>query len=97
VLSRIAYGIGGKELDDRASIPGGVSRFSSVMASVLAIGLKVHGFKPGQCDGYLRAIKIRSTPSFTEEVKPEAPCRKLLWHVSITSHSFRPLLPLATR
>jgi len=26
-------------------------------------------------------IKIRSTPSFGWEVKPEVPCRKILWHV----------------
>jgi hypothetical protein len=30
---------------------------------MLAIGHKVPGFKPGRGDGFLRAIKIRSTPS----------------------------------
>jgi hypothetical protein len=32
------------------------------MVSVLVIGPKVHGFKSGQGDGFLRAIQIRSTP-----------------------------------
>jgi hypothetical protein len=39
------------------------------------------GFEPGQGDGFLRAIKIRSTPSFEREIKPEVP-RKILWHVN---------------
>jgi hypothetical protein len=43
-----------------------------VMVSVFAIGPKVRGFKPGRGDGLLRAIKIRSTPSFGGEVKPNA-------------------------
>jgi hypothetical protein len=38
-------------------------------------------FEPSQGDGFLRAIKIRSTPSFGCQVKPEVPCRKILWHV----------------
>jgi hypothetical protein len=32
---------------------------------------KGRGFKPGRGDGYLRTIKIRNTPSFGWEVKPE--------------------------
>jgi hypothetical protein len=51
------------------------------VVSVLAIGPKVWGFEPGQRDGFLRAIKICSTPSFGWEVKPEVPCHKILWHV----------------
>jgi hypothetical protein len=47
---------------------------------VLATGTKGRGFKPGRDDGFLRAIKIRSTPSFGWEVKPETP-RKILRHV----------------
>jgi hypothetical protein len=43
------------------------------MVSVLAIGLKVYGF--------LRVIKIHSAPSFGGEVKPLAPCHKILWHI----------------
>jgi hypothetical protein len=36
---------------------------------------------PTEDDGHLGAIKIRSTPYFRREVKPEFPCRKILWHV----------------
>jgi hypothetical protein len=38
-----------------------VSRLGGVVFSVLATGPKGSGFKPGQGDGFLRAIKIRST------------------------------------
>jgi hypothetical protein len=41
---------------------------------------EVHGFRPGRGSGFLRAIKIYSTPSFGGEVKPEAPY-KILRHV----------------
>jgi hypothetical protein len=51
------------------------------MVSVLAIGPKVRGFKPGRGDGFLRAIKILSTPSFQGDVKPEVTCRKILQRV----------------
>jgi hypothetical protein len=51
------------------------------VVSVLPIGPKDCGFKPDQGDGFLRAIKICSTPSFGWEVKPEVPCHKILWHV----------------
>jgi hypothetical protein len=51
------------------------------VVSVLATGPKDRGFKPGRSDGFLRAIKIRSTPSFGWEVKSEVPCRKILRHV----------------
>jgi hypothetical protein len=47
------------------------------MVSVLAIRHKVCGFKLGRGDGFLRAIKIGSTPSFEGEVKPETPCCKI--------------------
>jgi hypothetical protein len=57
--------------------------------SVLATGPKVHGFKPGQGDEFLRAIKIRSTPSFGWEVKPEVQCRKILRHVKDQLRYFR--------
>jgi hypothetical protein len=42
------------------------------MVSVLAIGPKVRRFKPGGGDGFSRAIKICSMPSFRGEVKLEA-------------------------
>jgi hypothetical protein len=50
------------------------------VVSVPATGPKCCGFEPGQDDGFLRAIKIRSTPSFGWEVKLEVPCRKILRH-----------------
>jgi hypothetical protein len=48
------------------------------VVSVLVTGSKGRGFKPGRGDGFLRAINVRSTPSFGWEVKPEVPCRKML-------------------
>jgi hypothetical protein len=45
--------------------------------SVFVTGPKGHGFNPSRDDGFLRAIKIHSTPSFGWEVKREAPCRIL--------------------
>jgi hypothetical protein len=54
------------------------------MVSVLAIGPKVRGFKPGRGDGLLRATKIHSTSSLGREIKPEAPWRKILRHAKIT-------------
>jgi hypothetical protein len=53
-------------------------RLGGVVVSLLAIGPKGRGFEPGQGDGFLRAIKIRSTPSFGWEVKTEVPCRKII-------------------
>jgi hypothetical protein len=38
------------------------------------------GSNAAECDGFLRAIEIRSTLSFGEEVKPSAPCPKILRH-----------------
>jgi hypothetical protein len=40
------------------------SHLGGVVVSVLATEPSGRGFKPGQGDGYLMAIKIRSTPSF---------------------------------
>jgi hypothetical protein len=51
------------------------------MVSVLAVGCKVHRLKPRQGHGLLKVIKIHCTPSFGGEVKPEAPCCKILWHL----------------
>jgi hypothetical protein len=58
-----------------------VSHVGGAMVNVLATGPEGHGFEPNQGSGFLRAIKVRSTPSFGWEVKPEVPCRKILWHV----------------
>jgi hypothetical protein len=51
------------------------------MVSMLAIGAKVCGFKVSLGDGFLKAIKMCSTPSFRGEVKPEYPCCKNLEHI----------------
>jgi hypothetical protein len=59
-----------------------VRRLVGVVVSVLATRPKGRRFKHGQGDVILRTIKIRSTTSFGWEVKPEVPCRKILWHVS---------------
>jgi hypothetical protein len=56
-------------------------RLSGVIVSVLTIGPKVHRFKPGRGNAFLRAIKIRTMSSFGGEVKPSAPCRKTLQYV----------------
>jgi hypothetical protein len=56
-------------------------RLRGIVVSVLVTLPKGRGFEPGQGDGFLRAIKIRSTPSFGWEVKPEVPRRKVLRHV----------------
>jgi hypothetical protein len=54
------------------------------MVSVLAIGVKFHGFKSGQDDVFLRMIKIHSTPSFGGEVTLETQFNTILQHVKIT-------------
>jgi hypothetical protein len=51
------------------------------MIIMLAIGPKVCRFKLSRGNGFLRVIKIHSTPSFRGEVKPSAPCREILWHI----------------
>jgi hypothetical protein len=60
-----------------------------VMVSILATGPNGRGFKPGRCDGFLRAIKIRSTLSFGWEVKPEVPFRNILRHFKNPLRYFR--------
>jgi hypothetical protein len=59
------------------------------VVSVLATGPKGCRFEPGQGDEFLRAMKIRSTPSFGWEVKLEVPCCKILWHVKDLLKSHR--------
>jgi hypothetical protein len=56
-------------------------RLGGVLVSVLATGPKSRGFKPDRGDGFLRAMKIRSTTSFGWEVKPEVPRCKILRYV----------------
>jgi hypothetical protein len=48
-----------------------LSRLGGVVVSVLATGPKGPGYKAGQGDGFLSAIKVRSSPSFGGEVRPE--------------------------
>jgi hypothetical protein len=57
------------------------SRLGGVVVSVLASRPKGCRFEPGQGDGFLRVIKICSTPSFGREVKMEVPRCKILQHV----------------
>jgi hypothetical protein len=45
---------------------------------LLGIEPKIRGLKPGRGNGFLRAIKISKTPYFGDEVKPSAPCHKIL-------------------
>jgi hypothetical protein len=47
---------------------------------VLLACLPFVGSNPTKDDGFLRVIKIRSTPSSGGKVKPSAPCRKTLRH-----------------
>jgi hypothetical protein len=56
-------------------------RLGDVLGSVPTTERKGRGFKCGLGDGLWRPIKIRSTPSFGWEVKPEVPCRKILRYV----------------
>jgi hypothetical protein len=58
-----------------------VTNLAGVMVIMLAIGSKGRGFKPGRDDEFLRTINIRSSTSFGEEVKPSAPCFKILRNV----------------
>jgi hypothetical protein len=65
-------------------------RLRGVAVGMLATGPKGPGLEPGQGDGYLRAIKIRSTSFIGCDVKPEVPCRKILLHVKdlVKSHGY---------
>jgi hypothetical protein len=56
--------------------------FSCQLVIVLAIGRKVRGFRPGRGRWIFNSDKNPySTPFVRGEVKPSAPCRKILWHV----------------
>jgi hypothetical protein len=68
---------------------GQLRRLGGVVVSVLATGPKGRRFKPDRGDGFLRAIKIRSTPSLGWEVKSEVPRRKILRHVKDPLRYFR--------
>jgi hypothetical protein len=51
------------------------------VVSVLATVPIGRGFEPCQVDGFFKAIKVRRTPSFGWDVKPEVPYRKILRRV----------------
>jgi hypothetical protein len=67
------------------------SHLGGVVVSVLATGSRSRGFEPSLGDGFLRTIKVSSTPSFGWEAKPEVLCRKILRHVKdlLKSHGNR--------
>jgi hypothetical protein len=56
------------------------------VVSVVAIGPKVPRLKPSRGNGFLREIKICTMPSFRGEVKPEAPCCKILCYIKNHLH-----------
>jgi hypothetical protein len=80
--------VGYVEMITRNNVKG---HLGGVVVSVLATGPKGCRFKPSQGDGFLRAIKIRSTPSFGWQVKPEVPCHTILHYVKdlLKSHGDR--------
>jgi hypothetical protein len=51
------------------------------MLSCVLLDPKFTGLNPAEDDAFLRAVIIRSTTSFGKEVKPSAPCRKILRRV----------------
>jgi hypothetical protein len=50
---------------------------SGLVVIMLAIGPKIHGFKPSRGRWIFKVIKVNSTTSFGGEVKPLIPCRIL--------------------
>jgi hypothetical protein len=54
------------------------------MVVVLSLDLRLSGTKLAKDDGFLRTIEIRTTTSFGGEVKPSAPCRKILRYAKDT-------------
>jgi hypothetical protein len=52
--------------------------------SGLILDPRVAVSNPAEAVDFSRAIKISSATSFGWELKPEAPCRKILHHVKIT-------------
>jgi hypothetical protein len=57
-----------------------VVAFGGLVLACLPLHPRFAGSNPAEDDGFLRAIKIHSTTSFGGEVKPQAPCRKILRH-----------------
>jgi hypothetical protein len=76
--------LGGVVVSVLATAPTGLLLFRSRLCHYSVRGACWHlctptgrGFELGRGDGFLRAIKIRSTISFAWEVKPDVPCRKI--------------------
>jgi hypothetical protein len=51
------------------------------LGSLVVIAPKVRGLKPGRGRLIFKGDKVRSRTAFGGEVKPSAPCRKILRHV----------------
>jgi hypothetical protein len=60
-----------------------VVSLGDLIVSVLAIRPSFSGINPAEVDRLLREIKIRSTTSYGEEVKPSIPYREILLHVKL--------------
>jgi hypothetical protein len=61
--------------------------FGGLVASVLASGTQVRGFKPGRSRRIFKGGKILSTPSFGREVKLWVPCKRslnVLWKSALS-------------
>jgi hypothetical protein len=58
-----------------------VSRLGILVVSCLPLDQRVAGSNAAEDDGFLMAIKIRSTASLGGEIKPSVPCRKILRQV----------------
>jgi hypothetical protein len=67
----LAGNLNGRVHSDILGVDG--SRVGGVVFSVLATGPKGFRFEPSLGDGFLRAIKIRSTPIFRMRSKPGSP------------------------
>jgi hypothetical protein len=52
-----------------------------LVVAILSLDPTFVGSNPDEDDGFLRAIKIRSTTFFGGEVKPLVPCRKVFRYV----------------
>jgi hypothetical protein len=57
----------------KCSLAFNIAALGGLVVIVLAVGPNVREFNPAEDDRFLRAIKIRSTTPFAEEVKREGP------------------------
>jgi hypothetical protein len=68
------------EPDECSSLSHYFARYILIWLLYFPLNSGFAGSNPGERDGFLRAIKIRSTTSFRGEVKPSATCFKILRH-----------------